>query len=190
MPKARSLLSPPGPLRLAALLVLLAGGPPAAAQVGWERSVVQGLFPSDAVIDKKTYFFERPEVRRIARASEAPMNSRLYTVFRARRGGQVLGYAAAPTVAVRAKPATLLIHLGAAGKVREVRILNWREGPRYRPSQAWLRQFRGASPDRLPRLGADIATGSRRQVGARVIVEAVRRFLTIYRLHMAETEFR
>lgn len=186
MAKARAFPAPPVLVLLLGLMIAGLWPGTGMAQVDWAREAVREVFPEGALIDRRTFFFDPDEVRRIAREAEAPMNSRLYAVFRAQRDGRTLGYAAVPTVAVRAKPATLLVRISEAGVVREVRVLAWHGAPLYRPSAAWLDQFQGATPDSLPRLGANIEPGSLRQVGARVIVQAVRRFLTIYRLRLAE----
>jgi len=177
---------------LGLLLSLMGGGAwpgSARAQVDWAHDAVREAFPEGIDLTRETFFFGPEAVRRIAREGDVPMNSRLYSVFRAQRDGRTVGYATVPTVAVRANPATLLIRISETGTVQEVRILVWRGAPRYRPAPAWLDQFEGVAADDLPRLGSHIEPGGFRQIGARAIVEAVRRFLTIYRLRLAEGGF-
>lgn len=172
----------------AALLAAVLGNGPAAAEVlATKEQALADAFP-EAEVSKETLYFSADEQEAIEQRARAKVDSRLFTVYRARRGGEPAGYAFIDTRTVRSKPATFLVVLSPDGQVRQVRILAWEEPPKYRPGERWLGQFaeRGLSPE-LGLGGAVQAMGGA-TLSSRTLTDGVRRALAVHAIKLTGEE--
>ena len=172
-------------IRAALLIAVLAGNGPAAAEklVSKEQALAEA-FP-EAEVAKETLYLSEAEQQAIEERARAKVDSRLFTVYRARRDGAPAGYAFIDTRTVRSKPATFLVVLTPAGQVRQVRILAWMEPPDYRPGERWLGQFAERSLAPNLRLGGDVQAMGGATLSSRTLTDGVRRILAVHAVKLA-----
>ena len=85
-------------------------------------------------------------VARIEKLARARVPERLVTFYTARRGTEVLGYAAIHAHIVRTKQETLALVFEPDGRLRKISVLAFLEPPEYRPPDRWSIRQRNARP--------------------------------------------
>ena len=167
-------------------LVALCLVAPVAAEVAMTKDeALNAAFPDAEQIDKEILYFSEAERERVAEVARAPVDSRMFTVYKARAGGEVTGYAFIDTRTVRSKPVAFLVVLEPDGAVRASRVLAWNEPPEYRPPERWLAQFTGQGVERATRLGGKIQAMSGATLTSETLTDGIRRVLAIHRVKLA-----
>ncbi len=149
-----------------------------------KQEAMELAFGAGATVEAMPLFLSEAEQAAIGQLAHVALDSKLYTVYVGKRGGQVLGYAAIETHTVRTKPETLLIVLDAQGKLHQVVILAFHEPPEYQPPAAWLARLIKVPLEEL-RLGGGVDGISGATLSARAAVDSVRKVLAIYRVAVA-----
>lgn len=143
---------PGSPLRRAAVagaLALLSGAvAPAAGQTGaiTREEALANAFPGAEITADRVYLTEE-QAERIAEEASAPLPTRIYARYVARRGGEVVGRAYGDTHVVRTKRETLLVLLTADGRIRRIEVTAFLEPKIYLPPDRWLAQYAEESLD-------------------------------------------
>ncbi len=174
---------------LAGLAGLLLAGPGPARVLITKEQALDRAFPTAERVEKEILYFSEAETERVEELARAPMDSRLFTTYRAFEGGRVTGYAFIDTRIVRSKAATFLVVLEPGGVIRKARVLAWQEPPEYRPPERWLAQFRDRDLDRDLRLGGAIQAISGASLTSRTLTDGVRRVLAIHRIKLADSRY-
>jgi transcriptional regulator of nitric oxide reductase len=166
---------------LSLLVTFAVAALPAAAKVFHSRQEALALAFSDADdIAKKTHILTSEQTSRIEELSRSKLESKLVTLFTARRAGEVLGYAHIDIHTVRTHPEAFLVVLRPDGVVRSVRILAFHEPLEYMPSDRWYAQFEGKTRDDRLRVDADVHGVIGATLSTRVAAAAVRRALAYH----------
>lgn len=98
------------------------------------------------------------------------------TVLRISRADSLLGFAQARNVKGKDQPITFLVAVDAAGRLRDVDILVYREPYGGEVAyEAWRRQFRGKGPDAPLVVGRDIQGISGATISVNAVTAGVRR---------------
>lgn len=148
---------------------------------GKEEAAVRALLPGADRIEAKDVLLTDEMAARIEKLARAHVRDRLVTFYTARRGADVIGYAAIHSHVVRTKQETLALVFEPDGRLRKISVLAFLEPPEYRPPDRWLAQFDGKGPgDRLA-VGQDIAPITGATLTARGISEAARFLLQALR---------
>jgi transcriptional regulator of nitric oxide reductase len=149
------------------------------------ESALRLAFPDAEEIEAQDLFLTEDEVAAVERTARVEAGSRLVTVYVARRGGEICGYAFLDTHPVRTLPETLLVVLDAAGRVEGTHLLAFHEPPEFLPPERWLARFTGRDldEDRWTRDDLDSLSGATLSAGA--VTAAVRRLLAVYRVKLA-----
>lgn len=177
--------------RLLAGLLLglgLAGAPaPGGAEVYLSRQeALAQAFPDADRVEERTVILGDAEARAVERLAEAPLESRLVTVYEGRRDGAATGYAFIDVHTVRTLPEAFLVVVSPEGRVRSLRLLAFHEPPEYAPAERWLAQFdRRALDDRL-RLGGAIHGIAGATLSSRAVTGGVRRALALFEVVVRE----
>jgi len=167
--------------RLAGLALLLVAAAPASGKVFYSRSEALKLaFPDAERIEDQTYVLTDAQAARIAGLSEAPLDSKLVTIYRGLREGTLLGYAVIDIHNVRTMPEAFMVVLTPEGSVRSVRVLAFHEPLDYLPNDRWYAQFDDKSLESPLRLGGDIHAVVGATLSARATTRGVRRALAYY----------
>ena len=161
------------PTLLAAAALL--GAPAVRAQV--PESIpgpVRAAFPDADRVDADDVILTGEMAARLDALARSRIQERMITFYTARRGVQVLGYAALQSHVVRTKRETLLVVFEPDGRLRKHTVVSFLEPPEYKPSDRWLSTLEGkGSGDRLA-VGDDVAPITGATLSARGVTEQSR----------------
>ena len=172
-------------LAIGLLTTLLVAGAAAAEVLMTKEEALATAFPDAERVDKQILYFSDAEQQRVAELARVPMDSGLFTVYKAFKGGELAAYGFIDTRTVRSKPATFLVVLAPDGKVRSSRILAWKEPPEYVPPERWLAQFEGHGLEEHTRLGGEITAMSGASYTSTTLTDGIRRILAVHRVKLA-----
>jgi hypothetical protein len=135
-------------------------------------------FPG-ATIQAERIFLTAEQLKQAVAKGGGEIGSALVARYIATRDGHPVGRAYVDTNTVRTKKETLLISLGADGRVRRIDVTAFLEPAEYHAPEPWLRQYRDrASIDELD-LNRAIRPIAGATLTARAVNAAVRRVLAI-----------
>lgn len=160
---------------LASLAGALGGPAPSPAPPrSREAEALRAIFPQADRIEPRDLLLDDEAAARLAELARARVADRMVTFYTARRGGEVVGYAAIHTHVVRTKRETFAIAFEPDGRIRRIVVLAFLEPPEYQPAERWLAQFHGKGEgDRLA-VGDDLAPIAGATLSARGIAERSR----------------
>ena len=148
------------------------------------QQAIDSAFPKPAKAERRTLYLDDGQARRVAEASGAPVEARVFPYYVGERAARVIGYAYFDTHLVRTLPETILVLVAPDGTLRRIEILSFDEPEDYLPSTRWLQQFPGRSLQDLGvRQGIRTLTGA--TLSSRAVVQAARRILALHRLFVA-----
>jgi hypothetical protein len=139
-------------------------------------------FPDAERFEEETHILSAEQVAEIQRLSRSRVESRLVTLRRAWREGELLGTVNIDVHRVRTHNEALMVVLGPTGRVLRVQVLTFSEPGEYMPRARWYELFVGKGKDDPLRIGHDIdaVTGATLTTGA--TSDAVRRTLAYNRV--------
>lgn len=140
------------------------------------EEALASIYPG-AQIRTEQVFLTDVQMKSIASRARTEVSSALVGRYVASRDGMVVGRAYVDTHTVRTKRESLLISLDAAGSLLRVDVTAFLEPPEYRPSEPWLRQFRGRPLDEELGINRAIRPIAGATLTARATNAAVRRVL-------------
>lgn len=170
-----------------AALALVALGVIAAGSAGAKvfLTVEEGLalaFP-DCRIDKRTVFLTEEQKTRAGTLAGTPVESAVVHPYEAVCDNQAKGGVAfLDTHRVRTLAETLLVVVDAAGKLRRLEVLAFREPEEYLPRSIWYQQFAGRPLAPELALKRDIRGVTGATLTAHATTDAVRRVLALHRV--------
>lgn len=142
-------------------------------------------FP-DCDLERRTVYLKAAQLERIGELAGEPRKSALAHVYRATRGGRLVGTAYFDTHVVRTLPETILVVVDPGGRVLRVEVVSFREPPDYLPREGWYGQFDGRTLDDELSLDRGIRPITGATLTARATTSAVRRVLALHRVLDAE----
>ena len=170
---------------IAFTLVLAAFGSIAHGKVYLPKAeALQLAFPRAEEIKTVNLYLTEEEMKEVTRASGAPVDSALYTIYIGKKGDKVLGYAAIEAATVRTLPETVMVVMNPDGSVGFVEILAFFEPEEYKPSKRWLDQFHGERLGPSLRVGGDIQGLTGATLSAQAITRQVRKSSAMLRLFL------
>ena len=156
---------------------------PAGAKVFLSKSeALAWAFPDADSVQSKSHVLTAAQEQAIQSLARAQLDSKLVTLYTAKRGDEVLGYAYIDLHTVRTLPAAFLVVMAPDGHVARLRVLAFYEPQEYRPSERWLGQFEGKECDAPLRLRSDIHGIAGSTLSARAITSGVRRAMAFHRV--------
>ena len=165
------------------LLTLLAdlGASGAEARVYFSRvEALELAFPDADRVESETVVLDDAQARAVQALAREKLESRLVTLFKGVRQGEVLGYAFIDVHTVRTLPEAFLIVLSPDGEVRSLRVLAFYEPEEYLPHERWLEQFDQRRLAPALRLGGEIHGIAGSTLSARAVTGGVRRSLALF----------
>jgi len=139
-------------------------------------------FPQARVVRVSVYLSEKEHAQMTRTLGFAPSN-RLYSLYEARKAGQMVGYGFFDTRNVRTKDETLFIAFDAQGVVQGVEVVSFFEPEDYLPPGRWLSLFKGKDNGTPLIPGRDLPGISGATLTARAVSHSVRLGLALYDLH-------
>lgn len=169
------------------MLAVLAAAAAASATVLLSVEEALALVFPGATTRRETLFLTDEQLRAARAVAGVEISSPLVTRFVATdAGGALVGFAYLDTHRVRTLPETLMIAVGADGRVARVEVVVFREPVEYMPREGWYRQFDGGALDDELALKRGIRPVTGATLTARATTEAVRRVLAIHRASTGE----
>ncbi len=163
------------------LLACAASGARAAVYHSAEEALALA-FPDADRIERRTVVLDEEQTAAIERVSQAPLESRIWTLHVGLRGDATLGYAVIDVHNVRTLPEALLVVLTPEGRVRSLRMLAFHEPTEYQPTGRWLGQFDGRGLDPELRLEGRVHTIAGATLSSRAVLRSIRRALALHHL--------
>ncbi len=163
--------------------MLLASAPPTPAEVFLSRAeALAWAFPDADAVEPRTHILTDAQVDRVQALSGARPDSKLVTVYTARRGDRVTGHAFLEVNTVRTHPEAFLVVLSPEGRVERLRMLAFHEPLEYLPPPRWLAQFEGVDERAPLRVSRDIHGIAGSTLSAHAVTGGVRRALALHRI--------
>lgn len=167
------------------LFVLVSPQLPAVSQVFMKRDeALETAFPDADSVEKLEIYLSEGDARKIESLAKAKLNGRLFMVYKAVKGGEVLGYAVIDTHELRSMTETVMFVVNPDGTLRQTEILAFFEPPDYMPADNWMVLFNGKSTGDSLRVGRDIPNISGATITAVALSEAARRTLALIKVKL------
>ena len=164
-------------LGLAALLAFVAVAAPARVLMTQEQALA-GAFPNGVRVERQKFFLTPQQLADARRESGVDFSDQLIIRYAGGNGS----FAYFDTHRVRTLPETVMIVVGADGKVDRVEILSFDEPTDYFPKRRWIDQLLGRKLDTDLSLQRAIRPISGASLTGRAIVNATRKVLALHRV--------
>lgn len=165
--------------RAAAAAAVIAMATAGALAQGISREEALAAVYPGAAIRAEQVFLTPAQQKQVLMQGDVEVPSALVARYVATRNGTVVGRAYVDTHTVRTKRESLLISLDADGQVLRIDVTAFLEPAEYRPSDAWLRQYRDRPLDDDLGINRAIRPIAGATLTARAANTAVRRVLAI-----------
>lgn len=146
------------------------------------QRLLESYFPEAQVVRRSVYLSEAEQAQMARTLGFMPSN-RLYSLYEARKGGQMVGYGFFDTRNVRTKDETVFIAFDVRGIVQGVEVVSFFEPEDYLPPGRWLSLFKGKSSGAGLIPGRDLPGISGATLTARAVSHSVRLGLALHALH-------
>jgi len=131
-------------------------------------------------ISKKNILLSTKQVKEIQKKAKVRVKSKIFRVFTAKKGKEIIGYGILLNRKVRSKNGATLYMISKNSKLKGIEIIAFNEPMEYIPSNRWLSQFSGLSTSKEPRVGKDISTITGATLSARAITDGARLAFALY----------
>lgn len=145
------------------------------------EKVLAEAFPG-ASVERFPFYITTAEKSVLEKELGAELPGRFFTFYRARKGGEVVGFGTFDTHKVRTKEQTIFVAVNAAGAVQRVETISFFEPEEYRAPQRWLDLFNGKTAGDPARPGVDLPVTTGATLTAGAVSRTVRRVLVLHRL--------
>jgi len=143
------------------------------------------VFSEADEIEKRHVFLTKNQAEKISKTAKAEIDSRLYTFYIAKSGGEKTGYAVIDTHTLRTMTETVMFVINPDGTLRHAEILAFFEPTDYMPSGKWIKLFQEKTRINRMRPGKGIPNITAATISARSFSTATRRVLAVYRVIFA-----
>jgi len=165
------------PYAFAVFLALIALGAPARVLMTQEQALASA-FPAGVKIERQKFFLTPQQLAGARRESGVDFNDQLIIRYAGTNGA----FAYFDTHRVRTLPETVMIVVGADGKVEHVEILSFDEPTDYFPKRRWIDQLLGRRLDNDLSLNRAVRPISGASLTGRAIVNATRKVLALHKM--------
>jgi len=136
-------------------------------------------FQEATQISKKSILLVKDEIKSAQKIAKRKISDRVFRVFVAKKGDQIVGYGLLHTANVRTKDETALYIIDLKGQMKAIEIIAFYEPPEYLPQKRWLNQFIDATVENELKLKKDIHTISGATLSARAVTDSAKIALSV-----------
>ena len=147
-----------------------------------KKDALAWAFPDADVVEEKSFLLNDEQMALLQAAGGGHRDSRLVTVYTAKRAGAPQGHALIDIHNVRTRPEAFLIVLSPFGEVQRLRVLAFHEPLEYLPPDRWLGQFPGIQSNAPLRVGHDVHGIAGSTLTAQAVTGGIRRAIALYRV--------
>lgn len=130
---------------------------------------MQEHFGKDAIISKKNVLLNKAQANKVQKIAKTKLNTKIYRIFFAKKGDEVLGYGVLVNQKVRSKNAVML-YIIQNDALQSMEVVAFNEPMEYVPSKEWKEQFRDIETTKHLQLNRDIPTITGATLSARSVV--------------------
>src|SRR5213592_1559347 len=159
-----------------ALVILLAALPAPARVLMTQQQALASAFPAGVKVERQKFFLTPQQLADARRESGVDFDDQLIIRYAGSNGA----FAYFDTHRVRTLPETVMIVVGADGKVERVEILSFDEPTDYFPKRRWIDQLLGGKLDPDLSLNRGVRPISGASLTGRAIVNATRKMLALH----------
>jgi hypothetical protein len=159
-------------------LILLSSSLTFAQIMGDPVILTQHAFASKSV-DTQNIILSDTQLQQLTKASQQPIESKLYRFYIAKNGDKTVGYGVLMNKKVRTKTAVALYLIGMDSKIKSIEIIAFNEPMEYLPTATWLNVFDNKSAANTLKLNQDIPTTTGATLSARAITDGARAALAL-----------
>ncbi|MDF1879640.1 FMN-binding protein [Sulfurimonas sp. SAG-AH-194-C20] len=132
-----------------------------------------------ATISKKNILLSNKKFKNIQADAKAKLDTKIYRIYTAKQGTEVLGYGILINRKVRSQNAVVL-YVIANDILKDIEIIAFNETHEYLPSKKWNQQFHNTPTDKLLHLKKEIPSISGATMSVRSITDSSRIAFAIY----------
>ncbi|MEA2073441.1 MAG: FMN-binding protein [Campylobacterota bacterium] len=136
-------------------------------------------FGKEAEISKKNILLSKSNAKKVQKDARLKLDTKIYRIFSAKKGEQLLGYGILINRKVRSKNAVIL-YIIENDKLTSIDIIAFNEPLEYIPSNTWKEQFNNTSTSNYLQLNRDIPTITGATLSARSITDGSRLAFSLY----------
>ncbi|MEM7007558.1 MAG: FMN-binding protein [Thermodesulfobacteriota bacterium] len=153
------------------------------AEVFMKRNeALQTVFPNATDIERNEIFFTPEESKTIESIAKAKNDTKLYIIYEAKDGDNIIGYAIIDTHTLRTRSETVMFVINPDGSLRQTEVLAFFEPPDYQAGDKWMQLFEGKTTDNTLKVGRDIPNMSGATITAVALAQATRKILAVYKV--------
>lgn len=168
-------------------VILATAALPAQARVFMtQQQALAAAFPAGTKVTRQSVFLTRQQLDAAKKKAGLAFDGLLVVRYAGVAGGKVAGFAYFDTHRVRTLPETVMIVIGADGRIAAIEILSFDEPPDYAPKKRWIDQFKSRKLDDELSLKRAIRPMSGASLTARAVLEASRKVLALHEVIGAE----
>ena len=130
---------------------------------------MQEHFGKDAIISKKNVLLNKAQANKVQKIAKTKLNTKIYRIFFAKKGDEVLGYGVLVNQKVRSKNAVML-YIIQNDALQSMEVVAFNEPMEYVPSKEWKEQFHNIETTKHLQLNRDIPTITGATLSARSVV--------------------
>jgi hypothetical protein len=138
-------------------------------------------FGVGAEVENLPIFLTDEQFAEVEKMAQSKLDSKLFTFYRGKRQGNLLGYAVIDSHAVRTQQETLMIVLSPTGDLIKTEVLAFHEPPEYQPPARWFERLNHRSLENMVlNHGIDAMSGA--TISCRSAVDSIRKVMAMYRV--------
>jgi uncharacterized protein with FMN-binding domain len=145
-----------------------------------QQQALAGAFPAGTKVVRQTVFLTRAQIDEAKKKAGVDFSSQLVVRYAALADGKPTGFAYFETHRVRTLPETIMVVIGADGRITAIEILSFDEPADYAPKERWIAQFKGRKLDDELSLKRAIRPMSGASLTGRAILDSSRKILAIH----------
>ena len=140
---------------------------------------MQENYGADASISKKNILLSTEKFKNIQKNAKTKLDTKIYRIFTAKKGEEILGYGILVNRKVRSKNAVILYFIQDS-ILQGIEIIAFNEPREYMPTEKWNAQFINIATSKNLQLNRDIPSISGATMSARSVTDSSKIAFAIY----------
>lgn len=142
--------------------------------------VMKSHYGEECEISKKNILINAQELKKIQNISKVKITSKIFKIFIAKKGDEVLAHGILINKKVRSKNAVVLYLISNKSVLDAIEVIAFNEPLEYLPTPTWKKQFANTPTDKSLNVGDEIATITGATLSARSITDGSRLAMVFY----------
>lgn len=144
------------------------------------HDAIKSTYPESTSIEKKNYILSKSNASTISKAAKTKLSSKIFKVYKALKGDNVIAYGILINKKVRSKNAVVMYLIDVNSTLNNIEIIAFNEPLEYIPSKTWKSQFQNIPTTQMLRVSKEIPTITGATLSARSITNSSRLAFAFY----------